>query len=207
MFVQQHQDSSRVARDTSGISSRLGRSIGTSLEVRRETQGPIQVGTVILGFLSVFKRSQASSPFEALNSACLAKCQSDMRPPIEMRLGQRDSSRVSTGDSDFPLSCEIKEEPAFKSHQGNPAFFQIRASRCPLHFRQQIQGPSHKPIAERSLLMRCLLKVGIPLESKPGNQLSSRDDLGYTELSSSCCAELHDSLDLGHCSWGISEIA
>ena len=46
----------------------------------------------------------------------------------------------------------------------------------------------------------CLLKVGIPLESKPGNQLSSRDELGYTELSSSCCAELGVPLDFGPCS-------
>ena len=54
--------------------------------------------------------------------------------------------------------------------------------------------------------MRCLSKVGIPLESKPRNQLSSRDDLGYMELSSSCCAELGVPLDLGQCSWGISGV-
>ena len=30
--------------------------------------------------------------------------------------------------------------------------------------------------------MRYLSKVGIPLESKPWNQLSSRDDLWYTGL-------------------------
>ena len=30
--------------------------------------------------------------------------------------------------------------------------------------------------------MRCLWKVGIPLELKPGNQLSSEVDLGYTKL-------------------------
>ena len=38
--------------------------------------------------------------------------------------------------------------------------------------------------------MRCLGKVGSPLESKPGNQLSSQDDLQYIELLASCCAEL-----------------
>ena len=42
---------------------------------------------------------------------------------------------------------------------------------------------------------------------KPGNQLSSRHDLGYTELSSSCCAELGVPLDLGQCSRGISGVA
>ena len=43
-------------------------------------------------------------------------------------------------------------------------------------------------------------KFGIPFESKPGQQLSSRDDLVYVELSSICCAELGVLLDLGRCS-------
>ena len=57
-------------------------------------------------------------------------------------------------------------------------------------------------IAERILLLMCLLICGFPLQSKPGNQLSSRDDLKYTELSSSCCAELCV-LNLGQLSEGI----
>ena len=80
-------------------------------------------------------------------------------------------SRVSTEDSDFPISCDIKDEPAFKSLQGNPAFFRVRTSRCPFHLRQQTQGATHIPIAERSLLLGCMWKVGIPLVSKPDNQL------------------------------------
>ena len=48
--------------------------------------------------------------------------------------------------------------------------------------RLKTQGTAQIPIAERSLLLRCLTKVGIALESKPGNQLSSQVDLGYTEL-------------------------
>ena len=48
----------------------------------------------------------------------------------------------------------------------------------PINLRQKTQGPSEVPIAEGSLLLRCLGKVGITLESKPGNQLSFRDDLG-----------------------------
>ena len=31
-----------------------------------------------------------------------------------MRLGPRDFSRDCTEDSDIPLSCEMKDEPAFK---------------------------------------------------------------------------------------------
>ena len=62
-------------RDTSGIITRLGRIIQTLLEVRWETKGPFLVSTVILGFQSIFKKSQASSVFEALNTTGLWKCQ------------------------------------------------------------------------------------------------------------------------------------
>ena len=79
---QRCQDSCLLMRDTSGISTRLGRAIRMLLEVRRETEGPFLVATVLLGFLSIFKKSQASSPFEALKSACLSRYQRDVRPPV-----------------------------------------------------------------------------------------------------------------------------
>ena len=66
--------------DTSGIKARIGGAIWILLEVSQETEVHFLVGTVILGFLSIFKKSQASSPFEALNSMCLSKCQRDVRP-------------------------------------------------------------------------------------------------------------------------------
>ena len=130
-----------------------------------------------------------------------------MRPPVERRRGPRAFSSSSTGYSDIPSSYEMKDEPIFKLLKGNPAFFQVRASWCPLHLRQQTQGPSHIPIAERSLLLRCLWNSGIALESMPGNQLSSQDDLGYMELSSSCYAELGVLPDLGWCSRRISGVS
>ena len=101
----------------------------------------------------------------------------------------------------------MKDESAFKPLQGNPAFFPVRASFCPFHLKQQTQGPSHIAIGEESLLLRCLWKVGITLLSKPGNQLESPDDLGCTELSSSCYAEIGVPLDLRHVSQGISGVA
>ena len=82
-------------------------------------------------------------------------------------------SRVSTGDSVMPLTCEMKDEPEFKPLQGNPAFFSVKASRGPFHLRQKTQGPSHMHIAVGKLLLRCVCKVGSPLASKTGNQLSS----------------------------------
>ena len=135
IFFQRHQDTCLATRDNSGISSSLGRAIRMLLELRREIQGPFLVAIVILGFLSIFNKTQASSPFEALNSACHSKCQSDVWPPVKIRRGRRAFSTGSTRDSDIPSSCEIKEKPAFKPLQGNPAFFQFRASQCPLHLR------------------------------------------------------------------------
>ena len=91
--------------------------------MRHETQGPSLVATVILGFLTIFKKSQASSPFEALNSAFPLRCQRDVRPPVQMRRGPRAFSSVSTWGSDIPSSCEMKDESAFKTLQGNLDFF------------------------------------------------------------------------------------
>ena len=91
--------------------------------MKQETEFHFLVGTVILGFLSIFKKSKASSPFEALNSVCLSRCQSDVIPPVQMRPSPTAFSRVSTGDSDIPSSCDMKHEPKVKPLQGNPAFF------------------------------------------------------------------------------------
>ena len=55
------------------------------LDVKQETKVHFLVGTEILGFLSIFKKSKASSLFEALNSVCLSRCQSDMIPPVQIR--------------------------------------------------------------------------------------------------------------------------
>ena len=82
---------------------------------------------MILGFLSIFKKCQASSHFEALNSVCLSSYQSGVIPPIQMRRRTKAFFRVSTGDSDIPSSCEMKNEPEFKTLQGNPAFFWVRS--------------------------------------------------------------------------------
>ena len=93
------------------------------LEVSREAKRPLLVGTVILVFLSIFTKCQASSPFEALNSAHVSKSQMDVRPSVQKRLRTMAFSRVSPGDSDMPSSCEIKNEPAFKALQVKLAFF------------------------------------------------------------------------------------
>ena len=95
----------------------LCRKIQTLLEVYREAKRPLLVGTVILVFLSIFTNSQASSPFDALNSAHLSKSQMDVRPSVQKRLRNMAFCGVSTGNSDIPSSCEMKDDPAFKALQ------------------------------------------------------------------------------------------
>ena len=137
MFIQRCQDTYLVTRNTSGFSSRLGRAIGTILYLRLGTQVPFPCATGILGFLSIFNRTQASSLLEALNSKFISNFQSDVWPPFEMRWGTTSFSKDSTGDSDIPSSCEMKDEPAFRSLQENLALFRVRAPRCPFFLRQQ----------------------------------------------------------------------
>ena len=55
--------------------NRLERIIQMLLEVRWETKCPFLVSTEILGFQSIFKKSQVSSDFEVLNSTGLSICQ------------------------------------------------------------------------------------------------------------------------------------
>ena len=60
---------------------------------------PLLIGTVIFVFLSIFTKSQASSSFEAMNSAHLSMCQKDVRPSVQKRWRTMAFSKVSTGDS------------------------------------------------------------------------------------------------------------
>ena len=101
----------------------LGSKIQKLPEESREAKHPLLVGTVILVFLSISTKSQASSPFEALKSAHFTKSQMDVRPSVQKMLRTIAFSRVCTGDSDIPSSCEMKDEPAFKALQGKEAFF------------------------------------------------------------------------------------
>ena len=82
-------------------------------------------------------------------------------------------SRFSTGDSDIPSSCEMKDEPAFKALQAKPAFFE--SGPLGVHYTWcRKQNRSHIPISEGRLLLRCLWKVGLPLQSKTGNHSHSQ---------------------------------
>ena len=101
MFLHRCLDSCLVTSDPSGISWRLGRAIRALLELRQKTPRPFLVATVILGFLPNFNKSQASSPFASLNSACLSRCQRDVVPPVQMSQGLRFSLRSQQGIHTF----------------------------------------------------------------------------------------------------------
>ena len=92
--------------------------------MRREAKLPLLVGRVILVFLSIFTKNQAPSPFEAMNSAHLSMCQKDVRLSVQKRWRTMSFSRVSTGDSVIPSSCEMKYEHAFKPLQGYLSSFE-----------------------------------------------------------------------------------
>ena len=172
--------------------------------MRHETKGNFQFGTVILGFLTIFKKRQASSTFEALDSANLSRCQRVVRSIVQMRWRPRAFSRVSKGDLETLSSCDTNGENAVKPLQENLVFFRVRASRGPFHLKQKTQRPSHINIPEGKLLLSCLWKVGLPLQLKTGNLLSSPDNMFCMELSSSCFTEIDIPLDLRWMSQGIS---
>ena len=140
--------------------------------MKKETEVHFLVGTVILGFLSNFKKSKASSPFEALNSVCLSICQCDVIPPVQMRWRPTAFSRVSTGDSDIPSSCDMKQEPKFKPLQEIRRSFESGLSRY-IPLETESTESLSPTFAQAKLHLRCLWKTGSPLQSKTGNQLSS----------------------------------
>ena len=133
----------------------------------REAKRPLFVGTDILVFVSIFKKSQASSPFEALNSAHLSKSQMDVRPSVQKRLRTMAFSRVSRGDSEIPSSCAMKDGLHLRHcRECQPSC--VRTSRGPLSLMQKTQSRSHIPLSEGRPLLRCLWKAGFPLNSKTG---------------------------------------
>ena len=117
-----------------------------------------------IGNPSNFQEESSLVSFSSLELHEPLEVSRDVRPPVQMRRGTRVSSRISTQHSDIPSSCQMKDEPAFKPLQGNPTLFLVRESRYPLYLRQKSQGPSHIPIAEGRLILRCLFKVGLPVQ-------------------------------------------
>ena len=116
-----------------------------------------------IGIPIYFQEESGLGTFRGIELRGPLEVSRDVRPPFQKRLGPKAFSRDCTEDSDIPLSCEMKDEPAFKPLQGNPTFFRFRESQYPLHVRDQIHCPSHIPIAQGRLLLRCLWEGGLLL--------------------------------------------
>ena len=129
-----------------------------------------------------FQEESGRGTFQNTENHGPLEVSSDVRPPVHLRLGHRAFSRDCTEYADIPLYCEKKDKPAFKPLQGNLTFFRVRKSRYPLHVTQQIQGPSHIPIAEGRLVLRCCGKVAYLFNRILGIS-SPQDDMGCMELS------------------------
>ena len=69
---------------------------------------------MILGFITILKKCQASSKFEAVNSTWLSSCQRDVTTLFEIKWRRRAFCRVSTGDSDILSSCDMIDEHAWR---------------------------------------------------------------------------------------------
>ena len=96
----------------------------------------------------------------------------DLKPRVALHAmqGNRASSLPEGEVSWFFLSCGGKLGYIRELRQGWPFITRVfsgrlnRAFRGPFHLEQKTQGPSHIPIAEGRLLLRCLWKVGLPVQ-------------------------------------------
>ena len=59
-------------------------------------------------------------------------------PPVEMRQGSRGFSGVSTGDSDSPISCDIKDEISFKA--GKSSLLSSQVISVPIAHEEAMSG-------------------------------------------------------------------
>ena len=129
---------------------------------------------------------------------------SDWEPTVGLHAmqGNRVSSLPEGELSWFFSSCGGKLGYILELRQGWPIKtlgFSGRLNRAflgPFHLKQKTQGPSHIHIPEGKLLLSCLWKVVLSLQSKTGNHLSSSHDMVCMELSFSCFTEIDAPLDL-----------
>ena len=159
--------------------------------------------TEILGFLTILKNFQASSTLKQWTPRGFRVVKGMLGPFLRWSEGLG----LYVGlymrlKHPFILWCE--RWACMKLLQGNLDFILIRATGGPFRLKHKTQGPFHIYIPKGKLLLRCLWKDGLPLQSKTGNQLSSPDDMGCPDLSSCCFTDIDVPIDLRWVSQGIS---
>ena len=184
----------------------LGRKIQTLLEVSREAKHPLLVGTFILVFLSIFTKSQASLPFEALNSAHLSNSQMDVRAlsrrgwEIWLSLGSPQGIQTSLHLVRWKMSLHLRH-----CRESRPSF---ESGHLRVHYTW---GRKHR-VALTYLILRERSSWGacgnwLTFSVKDRESFWSPDDMGCTEVSSSCSNEIDDPLYLRRFSQGISQVS
>ena len=123
---------------------------------------------------------------EAWNSTFLSSCERGVRPPVEFRWGTWDFSRVATGESDLPSSCEGKLGVPFESLQGNKFLSIVGGISVSFRLVVGITG----------FLSSCSVDLGIPLEWQQWSQDSSRVEVGKSCFLSSCSRGVGPPLEL-----------
>ena len=174
--------------------------------MRREAKRHLFVGTLILGFLSIFTNSQASSPFEAWTPHA-SRCVKGMSGPLSRKGRVLGLSLVSSQGIQTSLHLVRWNMSLNLSHS-----WEIQPSfELGHHWVHSTWGRKH-----RVPLTYLLLREGSPwggcvklayLLSSRKESCSSQDDMGFTELSSRCCNEIDDPLYLRRVSQGISGVS
>ena len=173
------------------------------LEVKWEFRSLFLFDTVILGYLTILKNCQESSTFEAVKSACLSRCQRDVRLLFEMRWRSKAFCRVFSGDSDILSSCDMNSEQALRlCSEIWPSF---ESGHLGVHFAWSIKHRvplTYIFLRENSSWGACG-KLAYLFSRRQGIILI-RDDMGCTEHSSTCSTEIDDPLYVRRLSQGVS---
>ena len=113
-------------------------------------------------------------------------------------------SRVSTGDSVIPSSCEMKYEPAFKPLQGKPGLLLSQGipGTIPLG-AENTESLSHSYFVGKAPL-EVLSESWLTSSVEDREAFSSRDVMVCMEHSSTSSTEIDDPLYLRSLSQGIS---
>ena len=205
-FVQRNQDSCLLMKYISWSLTMLGRIIQMLLEVSREAKRPLLVCNSYTSVPINFTKSQASSPFEALNSAHLSKSQkmwgslSRRSWELWLSLGSPQGIPTSLHLVRWKMSLHLRHcresRPSLESgHQG-------------VHIleAENTESLSHTYFWGKAPL-EVLVESWLTSSVKDRESFSFPVDMGCTEVSSSCSNEIDDPLYLRLFSQGISRVS
>ena len=168
----------------------LSRTILTHLEVKQETEVHFLVGTVILQFLSIFKKSQASSPLKHWIPCAFRGVKVMWFPlsrwggvlwfSLESPQGIQISLHLVTWYTSLNLSHCREIRPYFES--GILRYIPLETEST------ESLSPTYCWVKSQ---LEVLMENWLTSSVKDRDQLSFWDDMWCMELTSSCCAEMN----------------